>query len=202
MNRDDPGLLIVFEGIDGSGKTTQSALLCGFLEACGEAVVKSKEPTDGPWGRAIRQSATSGRLSPSEELRHFMEDRKEHVRDLILPALQDGKVVVLDRYFYSTIAYQGARGYQIEHLTAQMLEIAPVPDVVFLLDVPPEVGLSRIAEGRGETPNMFENAPGLSISHAFSLISQSDSQISSSLTLAKVWHPLTKKYLKSWQMGF
>ncbi len=161
MTRDDPGLLIAFEGIDGAGKTTQTAMLVEFLVSVGEIVVNSKEPTNGPWGKVIRESATTGRLPLSDELEHFIEDRKEHVRDLILPALRSGKTVILDRYFYSTIAYQGARGNHVEDLTRQMLEIAPEPDVVLLLDVPPEVGLSRISEGRGETPNMFENVQSL-----------------------------------------
>jgi dTMP kinase len=70
--------------------------------------VRSKEPTDGPWGQKIRQSAQTGRMSVEDELHAFTEDRKEHVRDLILPALTAGKAVVLDRYFYSTIASKEA----------------------------------------------------------------------------------------------
>jgi dTMP kinase len=157
MKRNDSGLLIAFEGIDGAGKTTQVGLLESFLKLAGETVVCSKEPTNGPWGKIIRESATSQRLPLSDELRHFIEDRKEHVRDLIGPALQAGKAVILDRYFYSTIAYQGARGNHVDDLTRQMDEIAPLPDATIILDVPPEIGLYRISSGRGETPNKFEN---------------------------------------------
>ena len=100
MKRDDGGILIAFEGIDGAGKTTQVDLVASFFERAGEAFVRSREPTDGPWGRKIKESAVNGRLSPAEELEAFTEDRKEHVRQLIAPALAAGKVILLDRYFY------------------------------------------------------------------------------------------------------
>ena len=109
MERTDRGLLIAFDGIDGASKTTQVALLADFLASKGETI-RSKEPTDGKWGQIIRNAAANGRLPLEEELRVLIEDRKEHVRDLILPALSKGKAVILDRYFYSTIAYQGSRG--------------------------------------------------------------------------------------------
>jgi dTMP kinase len=156
MDRTDSGILIAFEGIDGAGKTTQARLLAESLRAAGKSVVSSKEPTDGPWGRKIRASATAGRLPPADELHAFTEDRKEHVRDLIQPALRRGEMVILDRYFYSTIAYQGSNGFDPDTLAAEMLAAFPVPDAVILIDVPPAVGLARIREGRGETPNAFE----------------------------------------------
>lgn len=156
MKRNDTGILIAFEGIDGAGKTTQVDLLEQFFRDAGEPVVRSKEPTDGPWGRKIRASASNGRLSLVDELHAFTEDRKEHVRNLILPALDDGKTVILDRYFYSTIAYQGTRGADVPAVARLMQEIAPVPDVMFLIDVPPAVGVDRISVGRGESPNAFE----------------------------------------------
>ena len=75
------------EGIDGAGKTTQVALLAASLRELGKDVVTSKEPTNGPWGRKIRQSAISGRMNLEDELKAFVEDRKEHLRDLIEPRL-------------------------------------------------------------------------------------------------------------------
>lgn len=156
MDRRDNGILIAVEGIDGAGKTTQVRLLQEALLSCGEPVVVSKEPTDGPWGRKIRESAKNGRLAPDEELEAFVEDRKQHVAHVIAPALADGKTLILDRFFYSTIAYQGARGGNVERLTEQMLALAPTPDVVLLLDVASAIALPRIANGRGETPNFFE----------------------------------------------
>lgn len=161
MARNYPGILIAVEGIDGSGKTTQVGLLADFLTQCGEQVVRSKEPTDGKWGQKIRSSATTGRMSLGDELDAFIEDRKEHVATLIKPALEAGKIVILDRYYYSTIAYQGSRGADVNEISIAMAEIAPEPDVVFLLDVPSEVGIARISHGRNETPNEFETSENL-----------------------------------------
>lgn len=161
MERTDAGMLIAFEGIDGAGKTTQVGLLADFLRSVGETVLQSKEPTDGPSGRIIRESAATGRLPVERELALFVEDRKHHVREKIAPALARGDTVLLDRYFYSTVAYQGARGRNTSTLLAEMLTIAPKPDVVVLLDVPPETGLARIKIGRRETPNAFEKSSSL-----------------------------------------
>jgi dTMP kinase len=168
---ENPGVLIAVEGIDGAGKTTQVRLLALALERLGELVVTSKEPTDGPWGRKIRESAAKGRLSLDEELTAFVNDRIEHVRNLIQPALADGKTVILDRYFYSTIAYQGSRGRDIGQLKASMEKIAPLPDVVFLLDVSPAEGIRRISESRNERPNEFEKIETLTrVREAFNAI--------------------------------
>src|SRR5262249_15628614 len=161
MRRSDSGLLIAVEGIDGAGKTTQVEFLTEFFTSAGVSVVRSKEPTDGVWGQKIRQSAANGRMALEEELQAFVEDRKEHVREKIGPALSRGATVILDRYFYSTIAYQGSRGGDIDAITDRVLKSAPEPDIVLLLDVPPEVGLSRIAQGRGDTPNAFETVNNL-----------------------------------------
>jgi dTMP kinase len=157
MNRTDKGILIAFEGIDGAGKTTQVDLLAKFFASVGESAVCSKEPTDGPWGRMIRQSASNGRMTWREELNALAKDREQHVREVILPVLSRGMTVILDRYFYSTIAYQGSRGGNIASITSMMVEISPEPDIVVLIDVPPAVGLARIQELRGEKPNAFEN---------------------------------------------
>lgn len=163
--------MIAVEGIDGAGKTTQVRLLAQALERLGERVVTSKEPTDGPWGRKLRESAATGRLSPDEELQAFVNDRIEHVRTLIQPALEAGETVILDRYFYSTISYQGSRGGDIAELKARMEQIAPVPDLVFLLDLPPAEGIRRISESRNERPNEFEKIETLTrVREAFNSI--------------------------------
>jgi dTMP kinase len=163
--------LLAVEGIDGAGKTTQVRLLAQALERLGERVVTSKEPTDGPWGRKLRESAATGRLSPDEELEAFVSDRIEHVRTLIQPALEAAETVILDRYFYSTISYQGSRGGDIAELKARMEQIAPVPDIVFLLDLPPAEGIRRISESRNERPNEFEKIETLTrVREAFNAI--------------------------------
>jgi dTMP kinase len=167
------GLLIAVEGIDGAGKTTQVRLLEQALRRLGESVITSKEPTDGPWGRKIRESAATGRLSLEDELEAFVNDRIDHVRMVIRPALDAGEIVILDRYFYSTIAYQGSRGRDIAELKAFMESIAPVPAVVLLLDVAPEEGIRRISESRKEQPNAFEKIETLTrVREAFHKIAE------------------------------
>ncbi len=94
-----PGILIVFEGIDGAGKTTQINRLREALKRAGEIVIQSKEPTDGHWGRLIRESAKGTRMPLADELHAFVEDRREHLADTVLPALDRGAIVVRDRYF-------------------------------------------------------------------------------------------------------
>jgi dTMP kinase len=159
-----PGaIFIAVEGIDGAGKTTQVEMLRSALLRSGEAPVVSKEPTNGQWGKILRQSASEGRLPLTEELELFIKDRSEHVNALINPALAAGRIVILDRYFYSTIAYQGARGADALQVEALMVSTFPVPDAVFLLDVDPTVGVNRIANSRGEEPNHFEQRESLGI---------------------------------------
>jgi dTMP kinase len=156
------GILIAVEGIDGAGKTTQVDRLCTSLSNLGETVVRSKEPTNGPHGRRLRESAQNGRLDAHEELATFIADRREHVKTVIRPALDRGEIVILDRYFYSTIAYQGVRtGHHPCELYHDMREF-PTPDVTFLIDVEPEIGLHRISNTRGDTPNEFERLESLS----------------------------------------
>lgn len=150
------GILLAVEGIDGAGKTTQVRRLSEALGDAGERVIVSKEPTDGPWGKIIRQSAQNGRLPLDEELHAFVQDRKEHIQTLIEPGLSAGATVILDRYYYSTIAYQGSRGADPRELDELMREFAPVPDMVFLLDLDPAIALTRISLSRGDIPNSFE----------------------------------------------
>jgi dTMP kinase len=159
-------VFIVVEGIDGAGKTTQVRLLKEALERAGESPVVSKEPTNGPWGQRIKESAATGRFSLEEELHAFIEDRKEHVATLIRPSLDARKIVILDRYFYSTIAYQGARGADVAEIRALMESQFPIPDAVFILDVDPATGVHRIAHLRGEQPNLFENRDDLARARA------------------------------------
>jgi len=161
MDRPSTGILIVIDGIDGAGKTTQAKLLADFLTKAGDAPVCSKEPTDGAWGQKIRASALHGRMAPDEELQAFIEDRKEHLQKVILPALAADKSVILDRYYYSTIAYQGPRIPDAEHLARSVMASAVEPDVVVLLDVLPEVGIARISQFRGDIPNTFEGLDDL-----------------------------------------
>lgn len=148
------GLLVAIDGIDGAGKTTLANALRTQLESAGAAVMQSKEPTTGPWGMKLRESAAAGRLSPDEEVRLLLLDRREHVAKLVRPALDAGKVVILDRYFPSTVAYQGAAGLPVDDLL-DANAFAPTPDVLLVLDIAPKVGIARI-RARGDAPNHFE----------------------------------------------
>mgnify|MGYP002626286625 FL=1 len=112
--------------------------------------------------RLLRESAQHGRLSPDEELATFLKDRREHVADLIQPSLDAGKIVVVDRYYYSTIAYQGVRtGVDPCELNEQMRAEFPVPDLTLLIDVLPAVGIDRVSRLRGDIPNEFERVDEL-----------------------------------------
>jgi dTMP kinase len=165
MSRPHSGYLIVLEGIDGTGKSTQARLLADSLRERGHRVVRSREPTDGAFGSRLRASATTGRLSPEEELQLFLQDRREHVETLIEPALQGGEIVILDRYYFSTMAYQGARGFDPAEIRRINEEFAPRPDLLILLDLPIDTALDRIGTRDGEA-NAFETRASLQQCHA------------------------------------
>lgn len=154
------GLLLVVEGVDGAGKSSVLKALGAYCEREGLDWLASREPTDGPTGKRIRASAQSGRLSLAEELDLFLQDRREHVSELIRPALERGAVVLLDRYYFSNAAYQGARGASPEEILATNERFAPQPDLVLLLDCSPEVSLERIRK-RGSVPDEFERLESL-----------------------------------------
>ena len=150
------GLLIAFEGIDGTGKSTQLPLLADWLRGQGCAVVETREPTDGPYGREIRALYRDrSRVSRERELELFVLDRRQHVTECILPALEQGRIVLTDRYYFSTAAYQGAGGRDPAAIFAANA-FAPEPDLVLLLTLPVAAGVARIRDLRGETLNDFE----------------------------------------------
>ena len=153
------GTLIAFEGLDGCGKSTQVAALARALRDAGRDVLATREPTDGPTGARIREMARSGTvLPPEEELRWFVEDRRAHVRETLEPALAGGRVVVTDRYFLSSVAYQGASGLDWRRILAESEAEFPLPDLVLLLELDVGEGLAR-AGGRGNAvEGVFERA--------------------------------------------
>lgn len=145
---------IVFEGIDGSGKTTQAKKLADYLASRGARVLLTAEPSDGPVGAHIRSLKT--RPAPEAEARLFTEDRRDHLSRTILPALAQGVTVICDRYVYSSAAYQGARGIDPESILAENSAFALPADVTFLIEIDVDAALARIASGRGNQFTTFE----------------------------------------------
>lgn len=149
------GVLIVFEGIDGAGKTTQAEILLTKLKKKGFDVVYFQEPSRGKWGSIIKEKALlPDSLTPEEELELFQRDRKENVKRNLKPALKK-KVVILDRYYFSTVAYQGAKGIDPEWIKSSNEKFAIKPDLVFILDIEAKKGLKRI-EDRKRKDKLFE----------------------------------------------
>ena len=157
------GQLVALEGLDGCGKSTQLARLGEALRAEGVDATLTREPTDGPHGRRIRTMAQSGaEVRPAQELQWFLDDREEHVRECIAPALAAGRLVLTDRYFLSTVAYQGARGLDWKALLAESEARFPIPDLVLCLELPVEAGLARVRRRGGIAEPAFERAGYLS----------------------------------------
>lgn len=150
------GFLISIEGIDGAGKTTHVQMLKNFLEQNCREVTILKEPTKGKWGKEISELAKAHNLTPEKELRLFILDRKADVATNIKPALKSGKIVIMDRYFYSNMAYQGARGLDVGQIKEENEKFAPVPDLLIILDIDPKMGMKRINK-RNSILDHFEN---------------------------------------------
>ena len=152
------GILVALEGIDGTGKSTQVGRLTTLFGAHGYNAVALHEPTHSPWGRRLREAMATGQRfsAPSQELDLFLQDRRYDVAAHIKPALASRKLVLMDRYYFSTMAYQGALGIDPEAIRHMNEAFAPVPDVVCVLLVPPSLALERIRQGRGLADGVFE----------------------------------------------
>jgi dTMP kinase len=140
------GLLITFEGGEGSGKTTQARLLAHRLEAAGYAVTLTREPAGTEVGRLAWEGIARGGLDPYAELFLFLAARSDHTARVIAPALEAGSVVVCDRFADSTVAYQGYGRSLDPRLLQRLNRLATKgirPDLIFLLDLPVEEGLAR-----------------------------------------------------------
>jgi dTMP kinase len=164
LNEDVPkqrtGYLFVLEGVDGSGKTCACEQLTEILGSEGYDVVHLREPTiESQWGLEIKKWSPSGELTPEEELDLYTKDREWHIANRIQPALNEGKVVLMDRYFFASGAYQST---VLDLHWSEILRInrddlsAPEPDIVFILDVPAEIGLKRATGRTGKANLQFE----------------------------------------------
>ncbi len=155
------GLFISFEGIDGSGKSTQAKLLAKALQDAGHDVVLTREPGGSPGAEEIRALVLQGdpdRWSAQTELLLFTAARRDHMERLVNPALADGKIVITDRFADSTRMYQGLRSGDLRATVDALhdLMIGREPDLTFLIDMDPDMGLSR-AKGRGGAEERFED---------------------------------------------
>ena len=163
--------LIAFEGIDGAGKSTQAKRLSDWLEARGFRTLVTFEPTHGEHGKRIRNA--DPRLEPEEERAEFVLDRKEHVETCITPALERDEIVICDRYYYSSMAYQGARiakergdesGEALDRIINELrMEnelFAPQADILVIFELSVDASLARIACGRASA-DAFENRDNL-----------------------------------------
>jgi dTMP kinase len=151
------GRFITFEGGEGSGKSTQAALLAQHLTSLAIGVVITREPGGSPGAEVIRHVLLSGAakpLGPEAEAILFAAARDDHLQNTIRPALEYGHWVICDRFFDSTRVYQGALG-NVDSRLIRGLERITIgdlkPDLTFILDVPADVGLARAAERRGQS---------------------------------------------------
>ncbi|MFU8862398.1 MAG: dTMP kinase [Rhodobacterales bacterium] len=154
------GGFISFEGIDGSGKSTQARLLAATLQAQGRDVVLTREPGGSAGAEDIRKLVLEGppdRWSPETEILLFTAARRDHLERTIRPALAAGQIVICDRFADSTRMYQGLRGPDLRAMVDQLhdLMIGQEPDLTLLIDMDPALGLAR-ALGRQGSEERFE----------------------------------------------
>lgn len=148
---------ITFEGGDGSGKTTQLKALESYLTARGKSCLSTREPGGTSVGRLLRKvllEVGKRRITSATELFLYLADRAQHIHEVIIPALEQGKIVLCDRHTDSTLAYQGyGRGIDLQLLRRlnDMASQGIKPDLTLLLDCPVEIGLSRTAQRRSQT---------------------------------------------------
>jgi len=149
-------MLIAFEGLDGSGSSTQAKLLVERLERTGHPALATKEPTaSNPIGRMIREVLQhQWEASPEALQLLFSADRAQHLKDEILPALDKGQIVVSDRYLFSTIAFGSLAVPDVEWLK-QLNRLFPMPNFTFLFKLDPATCMKRV-ESRGQPVELFE----------------------------------------------
>ncbi len=161
-------MFITFEGIDGSGKSTQARMLAEALRAMGHEVVLTREPGGSPGAEEIRRLVLEGdpdRWSAETEILLFTAARRDHLERLIDPSLAAGKIVISDRFADSTRVYQGLSRGDLRAAVDQLhaLMIKREPDLTFVIDMDPEIGLAR-ARGRNGTEERFEDF-GVDLQH-------------------------------------
>ena len=157
----EKGYFISFEGIDGSGKSTQIQKLARFLETLGFDVLITREPGGSVGGEEIRNLLLQGnvdRWSAETEILLFTAARRDHLERIILPAMEDNKIVICDRFTDSTRMYQGMRGPNLRNLVDMLNEkiINCDPDLTIVIDIDPQISLKR-AKSRETDEERFED---------------------------------------------
>jgi len=149
------GFFICVEGLDGCGKTTQAKILVRKLQRMGYNTVYTAEPSHGKIGRFIKRYYLyrGKRVSSIVEALLFAADRYEHVENEIIPALKDGKIVVSDRYMYSSLAYQGAVGLSLDWIR-KINEHAVTPNLAIFIDVEPDTVIKRLKPKKSVMENL------------------------------------------------
>lgn len=151
------GIFIVFEGLDGAGKSIQISMLRNWLKARRINPLLTKEPTDNITGNVLKLTLRMEKLAPQTDALLFAADRAEHIDKVIKENLKKGKVIIQERYVYANLAYQTAQGVS-ERFVKNINDFAIKPDLIFLLDVPPETALQRNWNVLYFTPGKFEKS--------------------------------------------
>ncbi|MFH1256058.1 MAG: dTMP kinase [Candidatus Diapherotrites archaeon] len=155
------GFFLVFDGLDGCGKSTQLKLAKKFLIEQGfsaKQILLTKEPTNGVFGRkakALQRKDSDPKSNALKCLEFYVKDRCEHLRKKIIPALRSGKIVLCDRFKYSTLAYQSVQGIPSKKIIS-MHKGTRSPDLVLIFDLPASVALKRITSSRKSRLQKFE----------------------------------------------
>jgi dTMP kinase len=200
MNPTPNGLFISFEGIDGAGKSSHINALANLFRQQGRTVVLTREPGGTPVAERLRELVLNEQMDPMTEALLVFAARKEHIEQVIRPALLQGQVVISDRFTDSTFAYQGeGRGFDWEVLSQleQWVQGTLQPDITLWFDLPPAIAAQRLAGAR--VPDKFEAQPQSffeKVAHGYARRQQEYAQrfvrIDANQAAGDVWHNVEK----------
>lgn len=197
-------LLIVFEGIDGAGKSTQAKLLYSFCQDKVSATLL-QEPTDSQYGKTLRKMLKGQIAGTREELLDlFIQDREYDVNHNIMPLLKKGYVVIVDRYFYSTAAYQAGDGIKPSDIVRMNIEKGfPMPERVYFIDIDPAVALERIHKRSGENKEIFETVHVLETirKNYLSIVDSTFAIIQGNFTVENIFREVLLDFKKHFAIG-